>query len=404
MLPTPFARPLYITAKGAGCTCNLECAYCYYLDKSSHYSYPQDGYKQRSFMPDGVLETFIRQYIEAQTSADVLFTWHGGEPLMRGIDFYRKAIGLQQKYGTHVRIDNCIQTNGTMITDEWCAFFKEHGWLVGVSIDGPECFHDAYRRSHGDSPSFAKVMHGIELLNSHGVEWNAMAVVNDYNAGYPLEFYDFFKELGCRYIQFTPIVERIGANGLAAPDDMDDCRVTGYSVSPTQWGEFLCAVFDEWVANDVGTVFVQFFDAVLANWVGVPPGLCSLGRYCGHAGAVEHNGDLYSCDHFVFPEYKLGNICDTSIFEMMSSERQIAFGNRKRMSLPGQCNECRWLDICNGECPKNRFAVADDGIQGLNYLCKGYRRFFEHSAPAMQFMRDEILAGRSPSNVMNWQS
>lgn len=302
-------------------------------------------------------------------------------------------------------IDNSIQTNGTLITEEWCKFFKENNWLVGVSIDGPQEFHDEYRRTRQGGPSFNKVMHGINLLNKYGVEWNAMAVVNDFNAEYPLDFYNFFKEIECRYIQFTPIVERIQphADGrhLASVLDRGDVPLADFSVLPEQWGDFLCAIFDEWVKQDVGAYFIQLFDATLANWVGVQPGVCTMGRSCGHAAVMEYNGDIYACDHFVFPEYKLGNIREQSIVEMISSPKQTEFGNMKRASLPRQCRECRFTDICNGECPKNRFAFTADGEPGLNYLCSGYHKFFEHVAPYMEFMKAELDAKRPPANVMD---
>ena len=376
----PFARPLYVMLKPAGALCNLACDYCYYLEKSKLY---QDN--PRHVMSDALLEKFIQEYIGAQTMPQVLFTWHGGETLMRPLAFYQKALELQRKYARGRTIENCIQTNGTMLTDEWCRFFKENNWLVGISIDGPQEFHDEYRKNKQGRPSFVKVMHGIELLNKHGVEWNAMAVVNDFNADYPLEFYRFFKSIGCRYIQFAPIVERIlpHADGrhLAAVD--------------------LCTLFDEWVKQDVGQVFIQLFDSTLANWVGEQPGVCSMAKTCGHAGVMEFNGDVYSCDHFVFPQYKLGNIYTQTLVEMMYSERQLKFGQDKQDSLPRQCRECPWLFACNGECPKNRFVRTADGEPGLNYLCAGYRRYFEHVAPYMDYMKREYLAGRAPANVMD---
>ena len=401
---TPFARPLYVMAKPAGSRCNLACEYCYYLEKNKLY---RDSDPQRRFtMTDEILEKFIKEYIEAQTMPEVLFTWHGGETLMRPLSFYRKAVELQRKYARGHIIDNCIQTNGTMLTDEWCRFFKENNWLVGVSIDGPKEFHDECRRNKAGAPSFHQVMKGIELLKKHGVEGNALAVVNDYNADYPLEFYNFFKEIGCRYIQFTPIVERIAPKKdgryLACPADGTDIPLADFSVTPEQWGSFLCALFDEWVRQDVGKYFIQLFDATLANWVGEQPGVCTMAPTCGHAGVMEYNGDVYSCDHFVFPEYRLGNLNTSNFVEMMYSDRQLRFGAAKRDSLPRQCRDCRWLFACNGECPKNRFALTADGEPGLNYLCEGYRRFFAHVAPYMDFMKEELAAERPPANVMRW--
>lgn len=357
-------------------------------------------------MSDDLLERFVRDYMAAQTMPQVLFTWHGGEPLMRPLTFYRRVVELQQKYAAGRQVDNCIQTNGTLLTPEWCAFFKEQGWLVGLSIDGPQEFHDEYRRNKGGRPTFHQVRQAINLLNRYGVEWNAMAVVNDFNADYPLDFYHFFKEIGCHYIQFTPIVERLQphADGrlLASVAEAGNGGLMEYSVTPEQWGNFLITLFDEWVRNDVGEYFIQLFDATLANWVGQPPGICSLAPTCGHAGVVEWNGDVYSCDHFVFPEYLLGNIRERSIAEMMYSLRQQAFGQAKRSSLPKQCRECNYLFACNGECPKNRFAHTAEGEPGLNYLCSGYHRFFEHVAPYMDWMKREWLNNRSPAGIVEW--
>lgn len=397
---SPFASPLYLLAKPAGSRCNLACKYCYYLEKSLLFEKhsPQ-------VMDDALLEKFIHDYIGAQTTQEVLFTWHGGEPLMRPLQFYKKAVALQRKYAAGRRIDNCLQTNGTLLTDEWCRFFKEQGWLVGVSVDGTQEMHDAYRRAKGGGPSHHKVMQGIRLLQKHGVEWNALAVVNDFNADQPKEFYRFFKEIGCRFIQFTPIVERLlpHADGrqLAAVEEEGTGGMMPFSVSPEQWGNFLIGIFDEWVKEDVGEYFVQLFDATLANWMGVQPGICTLARTCGHAGAIEWNGDVFACDHFVFPQYRLGNLREKSLVEMMYSPKQREFGRAKQTALPRQCRECRWLFACNGECPKNRFARTADGEKGLNFLCNGYRRFFEHVAPYMDWMKRELMANRPPAGIVD---
>jgi len=397
----PFARPLYVMAKPVSSMCNLSCKYCYYLEKANLYR--SEDKAGRFTMSDDLLERFIRDYIESQTMPQVLFTWHGGEALMRPLSFYKRVVELQHRYARGMQIDNSIQTNGTLLTDEWCEFFRENGWLVGVSIDGPQEFHDEYRRNKMGQPSFRKVMQGINLLKKHGVEWNALAVVNDFNADYPLDFYNFFKEIECHYIQFTPIVERLfphkDGRHLASPMEQGKVPLADFSVSPEQWGEFLVTLFDEWVKEDVGKYFIQLFDSTLANWVGQAPGVCTMARTCGHAGVMEYNGDVYSCDHFVFPEYKLGNIRTHTLVEMMYSDRQQQFGQDKYDKLPRQCKECEYLFACNGECPKNRFAVTADGESGLNYLCSGYRRFFRHAAPYMEFMKAELEAGRPPANV-----
>ena len=333
----PFARPLYVMLKPAGSLCNLRCKYCYYLEKNALYTE-----QKNHVISDEMLDKFIREYIEAQTSPDVLFCWHGGETLMRPISFYRRAIELQRKYARGRRIDNTIQTNATMLTDEWCEFFRENNFLVGVSIDGPQEFHVVERR-----------------------------------------------------------IERNDGLSLA-PGMEEGGELVDFSVTPEQWGKFLCTIFDEWVRHDVGTYFIQIFDATLANWAGVQPGLCSLAKECGHAGVMEFNGDVYSCDHFVYPEHLLGNINEKTITEMMYGEKQREFAKLKHELLPQQCRECPVEFACHGECPKNRFTRDKYGNPGLNYLCKGYRQFFEHVKPYMDFMKGELDAKRPPSNVMNF--
>ena len=398
-IANPFAKPLYVMLKPAGAHCNLACKYCYYLEKNKLYPTAQ-----RHLMSDEMLEQFTREYIEAQTMNQVLFTWHGGEPLLRSIDFYRKALSLQQKYAGGRRIDNVIQTNGTLLTDEWCEFFAQNHWLVGISIDGPQPDHDHYRLTAAGKPSWKKVMQGIKLLKKHGVEWNAMAVVNAYNANHPLEFYRFFKENGCQFLQFTPIVERLtrheDGRTLASLADKDEISLSEASVAPEQWGYFLCAIFDEWVRKDVGKIFVEIFDCTLANWMGISPGICAYSKECGHAGVMEHNGDVYSCDHFVFPEYKLGNIRDHSLIDMLYGEQQQEFSRLKHSSLPRQCRECDMEFACHGECPKNRFMKDKYGDSGLNYLCPGYYHYYQHVAPYMDYMKQELMAQRPPSNIM----
>lgn len=398
-IANPFAKPLYVMLKPAGAHCNLACKYCYYLEKNKLYPTAQ-----RHLMSNEMLEQFTREYIEAQTMNQVLFTWHGGEPLLRSIDFYRKALSLQQKYAGGRRIDNVIQTNGTLLTDEWCEFFAQNHWLVGISIDGPQPDHDHYRLTAAGKPSWKKVMQGIKLLKKHGVEWNAMAVVNAYNANHPLEFYRFFKENGCQFLQFTPIVERLtrheDGRTLASLADKDEISLSEASVAPEQWGYFLCAIFEEWVRKDVGKIFVEIFDCTLANWMGISPGICAYSKECGHAGVMEHNGDVYSCDHFVFPEYKLGNIRDHSLIDMLYGEQQQEFSRLKHSSLPRQCKECDMEFACHGECPKNRFMKDKYGDSGLNYLCPGYYHYYQHVAPYMDYMKQELMSQRPPSNIM----
>jgi uncharacterized protein len=380
---SPFAKPLYVMLKPVGSVCNLRCKYCYYLEKRNLYSQEKDF-----AMNDELLERFIEQYLNSQTIPEVLFTWHGGEPLIRNIAFYKKALQLQKKYGQGRRIDNCIQTNGTLLNDEWCSFFKSNNFLVGISIDGSQSLHDVYRKTSDGRPSFAQVMKGLCLLKKHKVEFNVMGVVNHKNVDYPLEFYHFFKQIEAQFIQFTPIVETV------------DRALAPWSVPSERWGDFLTTIFKEWVKQDVGRYFIQYFDATLANWMNIQPGVCSLAKTCGHAGVMEYNGDVYSCDHYVFPDYKLGNIHSETLLEMMYSEKQLKFGADKHETLPTQCLQCKYLFACNGECPKNRIISTATGESNLNYLCKGYYKFFNYVTPYMDFMKNELMAQRSPANVM----
>lgn len=398
-----FTRPMYVMLKPAGAACNLACDYCYYLEKSRLYDNTRGA---RHVMSDALLEKFTEEYIGSQTTQHVLFTWHGGETLMRPLSFYEQAVRLQQKYARGHIVDNCIQTNGTLLNDDWCRFFHDHGWLVGLSIDGPEPLHDAFRRNRAGMPSFRQVMRGASLLNKHAVDWNALTAVNCLNADHPMEVYDFFRQIGCHYMQFTPVVERLVAESddsdrlASRKDDAGDTELADFSVLPDQWGRFLCTIFDEWVHHDVGEYFVQLFDATLAAWAGEAPGLCAMAPACGQAGVMEYNGDVYSCDHFVFPPYKLGNLFTDSLADMMYGDRQAAFGRAKQDSLPHVCRECPYLFACNGECPRNRFVVSPDGEPGWNFLCRGYRAFFEHAAPYMDFMKNELDHHRPPAGVM----
>lgn len=387
----PFLRPAYVMAKPAGARCNLHCDYCYYLSKAKMYKArgtAADG-PRRLTMDDQLLEEFVRQYIASQPTAQVLFTWHGGEPMLRPLGFYRRAMDLQRKYAGGRQIDNCIQTNGTLVDDAWASFLHDNGWLVGLSIDGPERLHDACRHTRSGKATFAKVMEAADILDRHEVEWNAMATVNSVNGGHPLEVYQFFKSIGCHYLQFTPVVDS---------DQLG--RLAPYSVTPEQWGEFACTIFDEWVNHDVGLYFIQLFDATLANWAGVAPGVCALSETCGNAAAMEFNGDVYCCDHFVYPEYRLGNLREQSLMALLNSPQLHSFGLAKQRGLPRQCKTCRWLFACHGECPKNRIVTSADGEPGLNYLCAGYRRFFEHAAPYMDFMKARLDCGEAPADIV----
>jgi uncharacterized protein len=368
----------HVMLKPRGPVCNLGCAYCYYLSKEG--LYPGSDF----CMSDEVLESFTRQYIAAQRAPEVTFGWQGGEPLLMGLDFFRRAVALQEthrKPGT--RIVNALQTNGTLLDDDWCRFFREHNFLVGLSLDGPREAHDAYRVDKGGRPTFDRVMAGLALLKEHAVEFNILATVHAANADRPLETYRFLRdEAGARFIQFIPIVQREGGG------------VSAQSVTAEQYGGFLIAVFEEWVRRDVGRVFVQIFDVALAAWVGARPGLCVVEETCGRALVLEHNGDLYACDHFVEPHCRLGNILQTPLVELVGSEQQRRFGLDKRDALPEACRVCEVRFVCHGGCPKNR-------LQGLNYLCEGYKMFFHHIDESMRFMAAELEARRPPANIMH---
>lgn len=314
-------------------------------------------------MSDEVLELFVRQYLESQTNKEVLFTWHGGEPTLLPITFFEKAMRLQQRYAAGRHVDNCLQTNGMLLTDDWCRFFHDNGWLIGLSIDGPECLHDAWRKDKRGEPTHRRVMKAVEQLDRHDVMWNALCTVNSLNVERPVEVYRFFKSIGCKYLQFTPV------GGLQRNEG---------SIEAWTWGRFLCEVFDEWRKEDVGEVYINIFEATLANYLGVTPGICAMSILCGHVGVVEWNGDVYSCDHFVFPEHRLGNIRQQTIYEMMHSQQQQTFARQKTSNLPQKCKDCRWLFTCHGECPRN-----------CQYLCEGYRTFFEHTEEFMVKMRVE---------------
>ncbi len=393
----------HIMTKPTGSLCNLDCAYCFYLEKEKLYP----GTKHWG-MPDKVLETYIRQYIRAQRTKEVTFAWQGGEPTLLGVDFFRKAVSLQQEHAGGKVIHNTFQTNGTLIDDEWCGFFRDHDFLIGLSIDGPEDVHDRYRYYKGGQQSFAMVMRGIEDLQRHYVRFNTLTCVSKANEDDPLKVYHFLKEIGSGFMQFIPIVERLAKHGrddqltLVSPNDKGDAEVAAWAVDPLKYGRFLGAIFDEWVRNDVGRYYVQIFDVALESWSGMKPSLCVFSEFCGAALAMEHNGDLYSCDHYVYPENKLGNVWNDSLEDMINSGKQIKFGVDKKMGLPKYCERCDYLFACRGECPKHRFTRTPDGEEGLNYLCAGYKHFFAHIDEAMTYMAGELSAGRPPANVMRW--
>jgi uncharacterized protein len=397
----------HVMTKPVGPICNLDCKYCFYLEKER--LYPSD----ESFrMSDAVLESYVRQYIEAQDVPEVNFAWQGGEPTLLGVGFFRRVVELQKQYcPAGKRVTNAIQTNAVLLDDEWCEFLRDNGFLVGVSIDGPREMHDRYRVDKEGHPTFDRVMRGLELLKSHRVEFNTLTVVNRLNSRHPLEVYRFLKQQGSGFIQFIPLVERkpdddaksmgLDFSAPPIPSESDaNSPVTPWSVESKPYGEFLVTIFDEWIRHDVGKVFVQLFDVALGNWMGLGSSLCVFAETCGTALAIEHNGDLYSCDHYVYPRYRLGNILNQTLGDMVNSPEQVKFGNDKLDSLPRYCRECDVRFACNGECPKHRFIRAPDGEPGLNYLCPAYKRFFKHIDPYMRTMGELLRSGQTAAAIM----
>lgn len=399
----PFA--FHVMTKPSGAICNLDCKYCFYLEKEKLYPGTTDF-----FMKPETQEAYIRQYIESQDVPEIHFAWQGGEPTLLGIPFFERAVELQKKYcPPGKKIFNAFQTNGTLVDDAWCAFFKKNDFLIGLSIDGPKAVHNRYRVTKGGGDTWDKVMNALALLKKHAVEFNTLTVVNRELSKAPLEIYRFLKEHGSGYMQFIPLVERKGSEvgTLATPPvynakgELEEVSsVTPWSVQPGDYGNFLTAIFDEWVRHDVGKVFVQLFDVQLGIWMGHPSSLCIFSETCGKALALEHNGDLYSCDHYVYPEHRLGNLFKESLGDMVRSEQQVKFGTDKRDSLPKYCRDCEVRFACNGECPKHRFFRTPDGEGGLNYLCAGYKRFFKHIDPYMKTMADLLNQRRAPAEIM----
>jgi uncharacterized protein len=395
--------PFHIMAKPIGPICNLDCRYCFYLEKDRLYpareSWPMSG---------EVLRSYIRQYIESQDRPVVSFAWQGGEPTLLGVEFFRQAVSIQREFAQGKRIENSLQTNGVLLNDEWGLFLREEGFLVGLSIDGPRELHDRYRVNQGGGSTFNAVLRGLEVLQRHQVEFNTLTVVQNHNSHYPLEVYRFLKQAGSQYLQLIPIVEREtlaalpGGLTLVPPDSPGNAKVTPWSVEPRQYGKFLMAVFDEWIRRDVGSTFVQLFDVALQAWCGFEPGVCVFAKTCGRTLALEHNGDLYSCDHYVYPENRLGNIMESPLSSLVHSPPQIKFGLDKLDALPRYCRQCEVRFACNGECPKHRFLQTPAGEPGLNYLCAGYQAFFRHIDPYMRFMAEELRGERPPANVMAW--
>ena len=388
-------KRIHVLAKPTGSTCNLNCAYCFYLKKEQ--LYPGSRFR----MSDEVLESYLSQLIECHRTDTVTVAWQGGEPTLMGVDFYRRAIALQEKYGRPgMRFENTLQTNGTLLNDDWCAFLRANNFLVGISIDGPRKLHDTHRVDRAGKPTFDRVMRGLRLLQKHGVETNVLVTVNRNNADHPLEVYRFLRDQAhTSWMQFIPAIERInqGTDNLFQEGE----TVSDRTVAPEQWGRFLMDIFDEWVRNDVGKLFVQSFEAAVRSWLHLPSsGMCIFDPTCGHGLALEHNGDLYACDHFVEPSHLLGNILKTPMADLAASERQLRFGRSKLESLPRLCRECEVRFACHGECPKNRFLTTPEGEPGLNYLCAGYKSFFEHADAPLKLLAELLRRGRPAAAVM----
>lgn len=393
--------PFTIMAKPAGALCNLDCHYCFYLEKETLYPAARA-------MPDDVLEHYVRSYIAAQPCDHVTFAWQGGEPTLLGVDFFRRAVALQHIHAGGKTIENAFQTNGVLLNDEWCKFFRDNDFLVGISIDGPRGLHDRYRVNKGGKGTYKQVRRGIDLLQKHGVEFNTLTVLHRHNVDDPVRLYRFLKSIGSRYHQYIPIFERLGVGqteaglSLVSPAFAGQAEVTDWSLTSEQYGRFLVETFDEWVCEDVGQISVQMFDSTLSSWIGRGASLCIFAETCGHGLAMEHNGDVYACDHYVYPDYRLGNIMEEDLSALVDGDRQRAFGQAKAAGLPRQCVECDFRFACNGGCPKHRVAITADGEAGLNYFCAAYKQFFRHSAPQMRYMAHRLTEGGRASDVMSW--
>jgi uncharacterized protein len=395
----------HLLAKPSGPICNLNCHYCFYTEKESLFK-PKTLFR----MSEEVLETFIKNYIQAQDAEEIPFVWQGGEPALMGLNFYQKVIELQKKYANGKRISNSLQTNGTLLTEEWFPFLAENNFLVGLSLDGPEEIHDKYRVDRGGEPTFHRVLKTLHNLQRYKIQYNVLTCVTNESSNSALEIYHFFKNEGVEYIQFIPIVERMAdeqatALGLrhATPASMKEegVHLASWTVDPEKYGDFLITIFEEWVRNDVGTVNVMNFESSLVAWMGLPATVCIFAETCGKAAIIEHNGDVYSCDHFMYPDYKLGNIQSETFKEMMDSIQQSEFGQAKKTTLPKYCQSCEVKFACHGECPKHRFLTTPDGEPGLNYLCAGYKKYFHHIHRYMKVMVQLLQNGLPASKIMD---
>ena len=399
-------QPFHLMAKPAGPDCNLACKYCFYLEK-------EVLFKEQKMhrMNEEMLETYIKQYCDSQNTPEVLFAWQGGEPTLMGVEFFEKAVQLQRKYAGGRPVQNAFQTNGTLIDNDWCRFLAKEKFLIGLSIDGPRHIHDRFRVYRGGKPTFDRVMKSLKLMKAHRVEFNTLSCVTRQSAPHALEIYEFLKGTGSTFLQFIPIIERkpddraarLGLQLALPPDllaDDNDDRVMPWTVQPKQYGQFLIDIFEEWVRRDVGSVFVQIFDVMLNGWMDMPPPLCFFAERCGNAMILEHNGDIYACDHFVYPDFLIGNILETPMDDLAASDKQRQFGNDKFDKLPEYCRKCDVMFVCHGECPKHRFITTPDGEPGLNWLCEGYKMFMHHIDPYMRTMAQLIRSNRPAADIM----
>ncbi|AKJ63466.1 anaerobic sulfatase maturase [Kiritimatiella glycovorans] len=399
-----YNQAFHVMVKPAGPNCNLRCGYCFYLEKHAIFG------QQRFVLSGDVLEKFIAEYLRAQTVEEVTFAWQGGEPTLLGVDYFRNVCELQRKYADGHKVQNTLQTNGTLLDDEWCEFLAKEQFLVGLSLDGPRDIHDRYRFYADGRGSHEEVMRGLRLLKKHGVEFNALACVPRENAREGVRIYRFMREAGVRYIQFIPIIERkpdpraqeLGLDHGTPPsaENRGEPDVEPFTVDAAEYGAFLNAIYDDWIRRDVGRMFVNHFDIALNAWVGMPPPLCCNAKVCGSNVAMEHDGTVYTCDHYVYPEYALGNIAELTWEQIIHQPKQQEFGAAKFLDLPQYCRDCPWMFVCHGGCPKHRFIRTPDGEAGLNYLCEGFRAFYEHIDPTMRRMAELLRAKRSPAEIM----
>ncbi|TCS43778.1 anaerobic sulfatase maturase [Reinekea marinisedimentorum] len=396
------AKPFHLMAKPTSFSCNIDCDYCFYLEKERQLPRAKNA-KPSDAMSDEVLRAYIKNYINSQPTSQVEFAWQGGEPTLAGLGFFRKAVALQQRFANGKTIRNNLQTNGIVLNEEWCQFLKEHNFLVGLSVDGPEELHNAYRLTATGKPTFKKVMRAVELLKQYDVPFNTLTVINNINVKHPKAVYRFLKEIGSHYQQYIPVVESRALQGAESLNDLiastHSAECLPFSVDANEFGDFMNSIFDEWVRNDVSEVFIQLFESTLAAWSGRQSSQCIFQKTCGDAMVIEQNGDIYSCDHYVYRDHKIGNILQGKLNKTHGSKQQNKFGNDKA-NISRTCQECSYLFACYGDCPKHRFLTDEKGVPH-SILCAGYKKIFSHIDNHMKFMANELAQGRPASNVMS---